>query len=139
MMDRIALVKSATGFCLYAWVIMPEHIHMVIKTGSTDVTGKKILHRLKWPFARTVIGRWRKLGAKILPRITDATGDLHFWQTGGGYDRNLVREEEWFEKINYVHNNPVRRGLVAQPTDWRWSSARWYDGDRTGPPIDPLW
>jgi hypothetical protein len=32
--------------------------------------------------------------------------------------------------IDYIHNNPVTRGLVEQATDWRWSSARWYASDR---------
>jgi hypothetical protein len=34
--------------------------------------------------------------------------------------------------IDYIHNNPVRRGLVANPEDWEWSSARWYGGMRPG-------
>ena len=34
-----------------------------------------------------------------------------------------------WEKIGYIHRNPVKRGLVAAPIDWRWSSARWYAGD----------
>ena len=46
-----------------------------------------------------------------------------FWQDGGGYDRNLRTAEELREMLKYVHNNPVRRELVARPEDWPWSSA----------------
>ena len=66
------------------------------------------------------------------PRLTDSRGSVRFWQRGGGYDRNIHTENELEEKIVYIHENPVRRGLVLQATDWRWSSARWYAGVRTG-------
>ena len=40
------------------------------------------------------------------------------------------------EKLNYMHMNPVRAGLVEKPTEWRWSSARWYlEGRTVGVPI----
>ena len=50
--------------------------------------------------------------------------------SGGGYDRNIVTMKAWVASTNYVHANPVRRGLVVAPTDWEWSSARWYEGER---------
>ena len=65
-------------------------------------------------------------------------GRLRFWQAGGGYDRNIRDEEEMLEKARYIHANPVRRGLVDSPADWKWSSARWYEGVRDGElVIDP--
>ncbi len=48
---------------------------------------------------------------------------FRFWQTGPGYDRNINSEDELFEKINYIHNNPVKRELVIEPQEWKWSSA----------------
>jgi putative transposase len=53
-----------------------------------------------------------------------------FWQPGGGYDRNITSTEALRAMIDYIHANPVRRGLVARPEDWEWSSARWYAGLR---------
>jgi REP-associated tyrosine transposase len=53
-----------------------------------------------------------------------------FWQPGGGYDRNITSIEALRAMIDYIHANPVRRGLVARPEDWEWSSARWYAGLR---------
>ena len=47
-----------------------------------------------------------------------------FWLRGGGYDRNLRSVSDVHEKIQYIHANPVRRGLVVNPEDWLWSSAR---------------
>jgi len=43
------------------------------------------------------------------------------------------------EKVKYCHDNPVKRGLVAQPEDWPWSSCRWYQGQREDvPEIDGI-
>jgi putative transposase len=53
-----------------------------------------------------------------------------FWQPGGGYDRNITSIEALRAMIDYIHANPVRRGLVARAEDWEWSSARWYAGLR---------
>ena len=46
-----------------------------------------------------------------------------YWQCGGGYDWNIEEPGTLRTIIDYVHLNPVRRGLVARATDWRWSSA----------------
>jgi len=40
--------------------------------------------------------------------------------------RNVCREQKLMEKLDYVHRNPVQRGLVTRPEDWTWSSARHY-------------
>jgi putative transposase len=57
---------------------------------------------------------------------------FRFWQEGGGYDRNLRTEVAVMAAIRYIHENPVRRGLCLQPTDWRWSSACPYRNDGVG-------
>jgi len=51
---------------------------------------------------------------------------FRFWQEGPGYDRNLDNWESIKAGINYIHLNPVRRGLCENVTDYRWSSARFY-------------
>ena len=58
----------------------------------------------------------------------DGRAEHRFWQQGGGYDRNMFERETIGASVDYLHNNPVRRGLVVQPTDWPWSSARFYAG-----------
>jgi putative transposase len=51
---------------------------------------------------------------------------FRFWQEGPGYDRNLSEPSTAVAAIDYVHRNPVRRGLVERAVDWKWSSARYY-------------
>ena len=70
---------------------------------------------------------------KWLARVTVREGERlrrRFWQPGGGYDRNITSTETLRAVIDYIHANPVRRGLAASAEGWEWSSARWYAGLR---------
>jgi putative transposase len=139
--EHLGAAREQCGFGLIAWVIMPEHIHLLIWPKVPEATVDVVLSALKEDFAREVITRWRELRAPILSRITDSRGSAHFWLRGGGYDRNIGAGREFTEKFNYIHANPVRRGLVERAVDWKWSSARWYYQREAywGPPCDPVW
>jgi len=57
------------------------------------------------------------------------------WQTRY-YDFNLYSEKKILEKLQYMHQNPVKAGLAARAVDWRWSSARYYEQGRSvGVPV----
>jgi hypothetical protein len=80
-------------------------------------------------------------GAALHPtdddRRPNGKESLRFWQRGGGYDHNLWSKDKVWEKIDYIHTNPVQRGLVTRPEDWPWSSYGDYAGLRQGAlPID---
>mgnify|MGYP002625448905 CR=1 FL=1 len=139
--EHLGAVQQATRFELFAWVVMPEHVHLLIVPNLPDEPVSRVLEQLQGPFAKQVLARWRELDAPILQRLVDATGRHHFWQAGGGYDRNIFTSRESQEKFHYIHNNPVSRGLVDRAVDWRWSSARWYaDGTDDWPVImSPDW
>jgi len=137
---RLAKVRSTHAVSIVAWVIMPEHVHLLLHPDVSEAPMSRVLSALKRPFAEEVLHRWRSLDAPILHRITDTKGHARFWERGGGYDRNVTTSTELVEKINYIHFNPVRRGLVETPADWAWSSARWYAGLTEGPvKIDRVW
>ena len=57
---------------------------------------------------------------------------------GGGYDRNITCGKTLLRMIDYLHNNPVRRGLLERACDWRWSSAAHYEGGESPLAIDPI-
>src|SRR2546425_7421537 len=63
------------------------------------------------------------------------TGRL--WQ-GRFFDRSLRTVKEYHEFVEYIHGNPVRRGFVARPEDWLWSSVHDYGGMRTKQPQNLL-
>ena len=132
--------RELTRFRLFAWVVMPEHVHLLIQPRLPEFPVETVLKNLKGQFSGRVLRRWRQLKAPILSRATDHRGKQHFWLGGGGYDRNIFTEAEFEEKLGYIHHNPVRRGLVERSFDWRWSSARWYEGIRepNDLSIDPL-
>jgi len=128
LLDRIGEVRATGAFKLWAWVIMPEHVHLLIYPNLPDHPADRILREIKRPVGQQVISRWRQMHAAILQNITDRRGAAHFWQVGGGYDRNIISDEELFEKINYIHENPIKRELVSNAEDYPWSSARSYAG-----------
>jgi putative transposase len=137
--EHLETFRRRQAYELIAWVIMPEHVHLALLPALPDWPVKRILHALKQPFAQRVLRRWRAKPDPILSRLVDRRGRIRFWQRGGGYDRNIYSELEVREKIEYIHGNPQRRGLVRCPLEWEWSSARWYDGDRTGiVKVDPV-
>jgi len=136
---QLERVHQRNAFRLLAWVVMPDHVHLVLMPNLPHWTVPKILHAIKRPFAQRVIARWRELNAVVLGRLRDRSGVTRFWQRGGGYDRNIISDDELLEKIGYMHANPVRRGLADCPVDWIWSSAPWYAGMHDGPVrIDPV-
>ena len=125
----LADARHRYKFALYAWVVMPEHVHLLLRPiDGTDVT--KPLRSLKVAVAMPVIARWRELNARILQDLIDARGHHRFWQRGGGFDRVCRDSTEFSQHVQYIHGNPVERGLCRQSTDWTWSSARWWDGTR---------
>jgi putative transposase len=60
-------------------------------------------------------------------------GRIPVWQKGRGYDERLDSERAVREVIDYIHVNPVRRGLAERPTDWYWSSVRFPALGEAGP------
>ena len=126
---------------------MPEHVHVLLLPQTDKVTVAMILKRIKQPVAQRAIAYLKKNTPKWLNRlrVADSKGRIlhRFWQQGGGYDRDIVSPRTAWACVEYIHANPVRRGLVDTPTDWVWSSARWYAGldnvklNMDGPPPDP--
>ncbi|MEM1166038.1 MAG: transposase [Planctomycetota bacterium] len=115
--------RARHGFLLHAWIVMPNHVHLLIRPSGDDQSVSLLLRSIKQPMAQRVIRRWRELDAPVLARIIDSAGDHRFWQRGGGYDRNVFTEQEAREKVAYIEQNPVRAGLMGHPHEWAWSSA----------------
>jgi putative transposase len=132
-LEALQGARSKWGFRLWAYVIMPEHVHVLLwpPLGNPNLTG--ILRDLKEPVGRKGIAFLKENAPRWLERVTVREGTRirhRFWQAGSGYDRDIYQMEAVREEIEYLHANPVRRGLVAVAVDWEWSSARWYAGIR---------
>jgi putative transposase len=131
MVASIAQARAAFEFSLFAWVVMPEHVHLLVRPATAQPLGPA-LRSLKTSVARRVLARWRRLGAPILAELQSEDGSLRFWLKGGGFDRNVRDEAEFRRAVQYIHRNPVERELVELPEDWRWSSVFWWAGQRDG-------
>lgn len=115
---------------LAAFVFMPEHIHLLVApTGPMPVIDR-YLGRIKQPFSKWVKQELVTSRSSLIDRLTvqERPGKtcFRFWQEGPGYDRNLTTPDVIEAVIDYIHHNPVRRGLVKRAVDWKWSSASWY-------------
>jgi putative transposase len=144
--EAIQEARVALDFALWAFVLMPEHTHLILYPRRAKYEMKDIVWAIKEPVGRRAIAHIESYAPEWLPRVTRRRGrrtERLFWQSGGGFDRNIAEPATLMTMIEYVHLNPVRRGLVARPSDWPWSSAGWYEGcDRCGlipDPIPPEW
>ena len=117
VVEAIHYSATVLGHCtLHAFVVMPNHVHVLI---TPSVTLRRLTKSLKGITAKR---------ANSILRLTGSP----FWQEES-YDR-LVRDGSEFEKIRrYIEENPVRAGLVTAATEYRWSSAGWATG---GSPAD---
>ena len=119
---------------LWAYVIMPEHVHVIVWPRSPALKISDFLSSVK----QSVSKRARNYLLKNNPKLIEENGGhFHFWQDGPGYDRNIESDAVLWQSIDYLHLNPVRRGLCLRPEEWQWSSAGFYAGLIDGPiPID---
>lgn len=129
--QAIAAARRELDFALWAYVFMPEHVHVLIYPRQPVYDMSAILKAIKEPVGRQAIRHIKQHAPHWLTRITVRRGkrvERRFWQAGGGYDRNATEPKTVLAMLEYIHNNPVRRGLVAVPSGWKWSSAGWLEG-----------
>ena len=110
---------------------------LVLWPGDPDYEMRRILVHLKRPVSDTAREHLEQQGDTAwLERLTvryPSRTVFRFWQPGGGFDHNVFKEQTLEAVMDYVHANPVRRGLADVPTDWKWSSARFWEGDMETP------
>ena len=133
--DAILAARQKHSFRLIAYVFMPEHAHLLIRPAHAEYDISTILHSIKLPVSRKARQFILKEAPDFLDRMSVRSGartSVRFWQAGGGHDRNIFNPQEMWEKIIYIHNNPVKRKLVTRAVDWQWSSAADYAKLRVG-------
>jgi putative transposase len=109
---------------------MPEHVHLIVYPLPESDRIHRLLTAIKRPFSyrikQLLLETNRPLLGSLTIRQRPGVSVFRFWQEGPGYDRNLETVRAVEAAIDYLHMNPVRRGLTALPVDWTWSSAKWY-------------
>ncbi len=137
LIEAINRAREEHRFHIWAYVIMPEHAHLLIWPVDLKYDVSKILKSIKQSVASRALAFVRREAPEFLRQMEDRqpNGTIHyrFWQRGGGYDRNVNEPNTVYEQIEYMHNNPVRRRLCEKAEDWQWSGAADLAGLRTGP------
>jgi putative transposase len=109
--DALERVRLRYLFAVAGYVVMPEHVHLLVSEPKRALLSKAI--------------QALKLSASMRSQ------ERPFWQAHY-YDFNVSTHEKFVEKLRYIHRNPVRRGLATRPEDWKASSFRHYQTGQQG-------
>jgi putative transposase len=118
-------------FVVVGYVVMPEHIHLLLTEPEVG-TPSTVMQVLKQRTARALLPKRKRTNPRQRNLFRDAAPRRVFWQARF-YDFNVWTTKKRVEKLRYMHRNPVKRGLVEAPEQWRWSSYRFYLLQEPGP------
>lgn len=104
--------RAKHGFLLTAWVFLPDHWHAIVFP-RYPLTISRVMKSIKVASTTSIQLGW------------SVSGEL--WQ-GRFFDHALRTVKDYMDSVEYIHLNPVRRGLVSKPQDWKWSSVHEYSG-----------
>jgi putative transposase len=113
-------LRRAEGACL-GFVIMPDHVHGLVHFKEAAMLSQFMQ---QWKRRSSIrLKEWMKEHLASYAAAIDLSEPV--WQPRY-YDFNVFSPEKANEKLDYMHNNPVKAGLVARAQDWRYGSAGWY-------------
>ena len=117
--------RTSGGFGIYAYVIMPNHLHALT---DSALKPSKILQYIKGIVSRRVIDYLKQHGhnasLRKLQRASGAHGHKYSLWEHHSNALPIFSESMFMQKVNYIHQNPVRAELVERAEDYRWSSTR---------------
>ncbi len=119
VLRAISEACAQQGWRVLAFVIMPDHVHLLVVPTEDPPDTPRLLSGIKRISSFRIN---RMLTHDEASRLTTPRGAFRLWQAGSGHDRNLWSREAILSTIEYYHANPVRGGLCDRPEEWRWSS-----------------
>ena len=105
--DQAVRFHHGRRFELLAWVVMPNHVHTLIRVGQTPLT--------------RIVQNWKSIVAVEANKLRGRSG--RFWQPDY-WDRHMRDEEQVSKAVRYIENNPVKAKLCHAPEAWAFSSAQ---------------
>lgn len=155
LIDVMGNFRGKGRFYLYGFVFMPDHVHLLLRPrprvgttrgtrgttrGTPEITQDTSLMSTTW--VRGVVPNPAENGdytiSEVMHSIKRSASrlinqrypDIQFKWDSDFYDFNIYSYRKFIEKLNYIHQNPIRAGLVEKATDYKYSSARnYYLGD----------
>lgn len=139
--DSLKYLQKSDNLKIYSYVILENHLHMVVS--SDDIS--KTMSKFKSFTAKELLKLLQKSNAKTILEQLAFYKKAHKTQTSyqvwqEGIQPKLIKDEKMMiDKINYIHDNPVKRGYVEESKHWRYSSARDYEGRKGLIEIERFW
>jgi len=144
IIDSLKFCQKNKGLVIYAWCLMPSHLHMIIASDPLMINGlehfytlSEILRDFKKFTAKAIIKQIQEEPESrrewLLNAFSNAGKNLKriknykFWQDGN-HAMEIHTPEFFYEKLDYIHNNPVEEMIVSKAEDYMFSSARNYAG-----------
>jgi putative transposase len=119
--SRLSILQEAIfdtlkshGWKLQAWSVFSNHYHFIAKSPERE------------SFLRQVIQRIHSLTAREVNRLENTSGRRIWFQY---WDSCITYEKSYYPRLNYVHNNPVKHGLVPDAKLYLYCSASWFEGE----------
>jgi putative transposase len=130
-------VRKRYEFVVVGYVVMPEHFHLLMSEPAR-ANPSVVIQALKLGVVRRLFRTPKARDKQGTLRLFNDFVPKHFWQRRF-YDFNVWSAHKHREKLRYIHRNPVKRGLVESPDQWRWSSFRAYAFGEAGPVVVNDW
>jgi putative transposase len=139
-LSEIRTAQEEFRFHVWAYVVMPDHVHLLIwpleSAYSIAAIEQAMKGRMSFKYSQVLQATDPERHQSMLVHARN-TKRFRFWQHGGGFDRNLWNPDRIYTMIRYIEANPVRAGLVGRREKWPWSSASSVDrGDDCRPIVD---
>ena len=127
LMNSLRFMVNEKRIWLYGFVIMPNHIHLVWRRQDDWINKSTEQMFLKYTAQQI---KFRLMDSKseelVNYKSTQNDRQYHFWERRP-YKATMYNRAVTKQKIDYIHNNPVRAGLCQLPEDYKYSSARYYE------------
>jgi REP element-mobilizing transposase RayT len=130
IIESLKYCQNNKGLQIHGYVIMPNHLHTILSAAENNLsdvlrdfkryTSTRISSLLE-ETENTKLLKFFSTAAEIVGR----GNDYKIWQSGS-HPEAIVSNEFFIQKLNYIHENPVRKGFVEHPEHWIFSSARNY-------------
>lgn len=131
ILDALRYRQEQLGWKIYGYVILENHLHMIVQAEDLSME----LPRFKSYTARKLIDHLKECHAeRLLQQLAffrkeykREDRDYQCWEEGS-HPQLIENEQVLRQKLDYIHQNPVKRGYVDEAEHWRYSSARDYAG-----------
>jgi putative transposase len=134
LINAIKFNQETKNLNIYGYVILDNHFHMICESDNlTNIiksiksySAKGIIELLKTDNRTNILKKF-----EINKKISKTSSKYQVWQEGF-FPKEITSEKKFKQKLEYIHNNPVKRGLVKSPLEWEYSSAYDYYCGKVG-------